>query len=255
MKKKKKEENNYFILKFPNWYYCKKDGTADLRIKNNWIVWNKSTLFINDFLLESSKPYDLIDIVNQLRLKGVKIDLCKEEKIKYSEIKRKKVICNKNMDIKKIIKHYEDRPTDFEKFCAELFEKMGYCTEITLQTNDGGYDIILLRNDEKTIVECKCYSHKNKVGRPAIQKLVGANNIALADKMIFITTSDFSSYAVSYADEVGVELINGCKLIQMLNEYLFLEKTKEINIEESYLEIIDMCQYVPKDIFNKYFPV
>lgn len=114
---------------------------------------------------------------------------------------------------------------------------------------------MLLRNDEKTIVECKCYSHKNKVGRPAIQKLVGANNIALADKMIFITTSDFSSYAVSYSGEVGVELINGCKLIQMLNEFLFLEETKEINIEEGYLEIADMRPYVPQDIFDKYFPV
>ena len=48
--------------------------------------------------------------------------------------------------------------------------------------------------------------------------------------MIFITTSSFSSYAVSYAREVGMELIDGCKLMQLLKEYLFLEETSEINI-------------------------
>ena len=71
--------------------------------------------------------------------------------------------------------------------------------------------------------------------------------------MIFITTSSFSSYAVSYAREVGMELIDGCKLMQLLKEYLFLEETSEININESYLEISDMRSYVPKDIFEEYF--
>lgn len=255
VKKTKKEDDNYFILRFPYWCHSKKDGTADLRIKNNWIVWDNSTLYISNFLLECEKPYVLLEFVNQLRSKGITIDLCDEEKIKYSELKKKKEIYNKNMDIQEIIERYEERPTDFEKFCAELFERMGYYTEITLQSNDGGYDLILLRDNEKTIVECKCYSQTNKVGRPAIQKLVGANNIALADKMVFITTSEFSSYAVTYANEVGVELIDGYKLLQLLKEYLFLEEqVKEINIEESFLEISDMRPYVPKDIFDNYFP-
>lgn len=253
VKRKRKKGNNYFILKFPYWFYSKKDGTADLRKKDNKIIWNHSTLHINNFLVDSLNPYDLLYVVKQLRLQGVEIDLCEEEKRKYIELKKKNSVFHKNMDIQKMIDNYEEKPTDFEKFCAVLFDKMGYHTRVTPPSNDGGYDIVLLRNNEKTIVECKCYSLKNKIGRPALQKLVGANNIALADKMIFITTSSFSSYAVSYAREVGMELIDGCKLMQFLKEYLFLEETSEININESYLEISDMRSYVPKDIFEEYF--
>ncbi|WP_195634996.1 restriction endonuclease [Blautia massiliensis (ex Durand et al. 2017)] len=66
-----------------------------------------------------------------------------------------------------------------------------------------------------------CYSIGHKVGRPNIQKLVGANNVVLADKMIFITTSDFSGVAISYAEEVEVKLINGNKLMELLHKQGF----------------------------------
>ena len=44
----------------------------------------------------------------------------------------------------------------------------------------------------------------NKIGRPLIQKLDGANRTVHADKMIFITTSDFSVAAIEFAQEANV---------------------------------------------------
>ena len=126
--------------------------------------------------------------------------------------------------------------------------------KLTPPTNDGGYDISLTRGGEKTIVECKCYSIGHKVGRPNIQKLVGANNVVLADKMIFITTSDFSGAAISYAEEVEVKLINGNKLMELLHKQGFIEKEKvKINVMECQLETADLYPYVPRDIYESFF--
>lgn len=159
-----------------------------------------------------------------------------------------------NSDIQKIVDYYSEKPTDFEGLCSELFESLGYIAKLTPPTNDGGYDILLTRGGEKTIVECKCYSIGHKVGRPNIQKLVGANNVVLADKMIFITTSDFSGAAISYAEEVEVKLINGNKLMELLHKQGFIEKEKvKINVMECQLETADLYPYVPRDIYESFF--
>ena len=74
------------------------------------------------------------------------------------------------------------------------------------------------------------------------------------DKMIFITTSDFSSAAISYAEEVEVKLINGNKLMELLHKQGFIEKEKvKINVMECQLETADLYPYVPRDIYENFF--
>ena len=68
------------------------------------------------------------------------------------------------------------------------------------------------------IAECKLYT-ADMVGRPLIQKLVGANATQRADKMVFITTSRFSKPAVDYATEQKVWLIDGEELQRMIDRY------------------------------------
>lgn len=256
--KVRKESNekgkNYYYLNYPYWSVSKKDGTADRRVKKNAIIWEKSNLYVDNYLVFSKRPYDLVEVVRRLRSQGVKIDLCKEEKKKHAELLKKKEAFAHNNDIQKIIDYYSEKPTNFEGLCSELFESLGYAAKQTPPTNDGGYDILLSKGAEKTIVECKCYSIEHKVGRPSIQKLVGANNIVCADKMIFITTSDFSTAAISYANELGVQLINGNSLIQLLDKQGFIKKEKvEIGLMECQLETSDLYPYVPHDIYENFF--
>ena len=256
--KVRKESNekgkNYYYLNYPYWSVSKKDGTADRRVKKNPNIWEKSNLYVDNYLVFSKRPYDLVEVVRRLRSQGVKIDLCKEEKKKRAELLKKKEAFAHNNDIQKIIDYYSEKPTNFEGLCSELFESLGYAAKQTPPTNDGGYDILLSKGAEKTIVECKCYSIEHRVGRPSIQKLVGANNIVLANKMLFITTSDFSVAAISYAEEVGVELINGNKLMELLDKQGFIEKEKvKINVMECQLEIADLDPYVPRDIYERFF--
>lgn len=254
VKKNPRPRRNRYILNYPFWANSKKDGTADLRVKDNEIIWDKSFLFVDGAVLEFERPYELLSVVKELRCHGVEIQLSKEEKEKYKRLKRKKDFFAQSSDIQKIIDNYVERPTDFERLCALLFQKMGYGTQVTAKSNDGGYDIVLWKGQSKAIAECKCYAIGNKIGRPAIQKLVGANNIALADGMVFITTSEFSSYAVSYAKEAGVELVDGHRLLKLLNEYVFFgEQERGLYMEECYLEVSDMRPYVPEDIYEDYF--
>lgn len=250
----RRPRKNRYILNYPFWASSKKDGTADLRMRDNEIIWGKSFLFVDGAVLEFDKPYELLGVVKDLRRQGVEIQLSKEEKEKYAKLKKKRAFFAQGYDIQKIIDSYEEHPTDFEKLCALLFQKMGYHTQVTAKSNDGGYDIVLWKNQSKAIVECKCYSAGNKIGRPAIQKLVGANNTALADGMVFITTSEFSSYAVSYAKEAGVELVDGRRLLSLFHEYLFTEEQGGgVYEEECYLEVSDLRPYVPEDIYEDYF--
>lgn len=248
------KQRNHFVLKYPYWENSKKDGTADRRIKNNVIIWRNSKLYIDMLMLTSLDPCDILYVVRELRSTGIDIDLCKEERSKYNKIYKRKEAFTHNGSIQDIINYYEEKPTDFERLCAELFNRMGYESKVTPKTNDGGYDILLSQNSQRTIVECKCYSMKYKIGRPAVQKLVGANSTILADRMIFITTSNFSENAVIYANETDVELINGCKLLELLTKYDFLEQQEiEVDMSECQLEVSDMRSYIPKDIYRRYF--
>lgn len=253
-KKSNEKGENYYYLNYPYWSVSKKDGTADRRVKKNYIIWKRSKLYVENYLVFTKRPYELVGVVKKLRLQGIAIDLCKEERIKRADLLKKKETFACNSDIQKIVDYYSEKPTDFEGLCSELFESLGYIAKLTPPTNDGGYDISLTRGGEKTIVECKCYSIGHKVGRPNIQKLVGANNVVLADKMIFITTSDFSGAAISYAEEVEVKLINGNKLMELLHKQGFIEKEKvKINVMECQLETADLYPYVPRDIYESFF--
>ena len=155
-------------------------------------------------------------------------------------------------ELNKIIERYKDDPYNFETFCAHLYYLMGIDAECTSCSNDGGYDIVLnFKNGEKGIVECKCYNNK-KIGRPYIQKLVGANQIVGAEHLIYITTSDYSEAAIKYAKETDVELINGIQLLDMINKYIKPHNIiVTVNREEWSLCDEDLKEYIPRDIYIK----
>ena len=89
---------------------------------------------------------------------------------------------------------------------------------------------------------------KTKVGRPLIQKLVGASVTEKANNLIFITTSDFSNEAIEYANATHVQLINGENLIK-LSERVYHSDNKNYFDEDSVrLDIQDFLEYIPKDI-------
>lgn len=137
----------------------------------------------------------------------------------YPECFYRMNVYDDDWSIQCIIEAFEKTPTEFERFCGELFKQMGYQVHLTSPTKDGGYDLLVWNNEMRSIVECKCYPLETKVGRPQLQKLVGANATIHADQIWCVTTSDYTSDAILYAKEVGIRLFNGSDLEHFIRSY------------------------------------
>lgn len=119
-------------------------------------------------------------------------------------------ISNKTLDDLIKMKFY-----DFETVVANYYRSQGYHVTQTKKTNDGGKDLIMMKGGQLYYVECKKNARSNSVGRPVIQKLVGAAHPVKA-KTICVTTSKFSSGAVAEARRSNVKLVDGNQLMRML---------------------------------------
>lgn len=238
-----------FSLRFPRWEYGNRDGTRDKRRNYNGIIYVNSELYISCWHISIPRPWDMLDLVRELRQKGYSIPLCTEEQEKKRQ-KKNQLSNMEALSLNDIVRKYEPSPTDFEGFCAGLFRSMGYRAKVTPKSNDGGYDIFLSRGRLTAIAECKCYALDHKIGRPAIQKLVGANMIKQASKMLFITTSSFSAPAEAYAAETGVKLVDGRQLLALVEKYMERPVRKQYGDtdQEYWLTREDLRKYIPSDI-------
>lgn len=116
----------------------------------------------------------------------------------------------------------------FERLVVELLVKMGYGGSIkdagqaTRKGKDEGIDGII--KEDKLgldIIYVQAKKWEGVVGRPEIQKFVGALAGQGAKKGIFITTSYFSNDALEYIprNETKIVLIDGKSLAQLMIDY------------------------------------
>ena len=118
-------------------------------------------------------------------------------------------------------------PSFFERLVVELLLKMGYggtragAGRAIGQSGDGGIDGII---DEDRLGLDAIYMQAKRwegiVGRPEIQKFVGALQGQRAHKGVFITTSDFTKESQEYVKNISnkVVLINGFSLARLMIE-------------------------------------
>jgi restriction system protein len=107
-------------------------------------------------------------------------------------------------------------PEEFEGIVAEMYRQFDHLVERTPMTNDFGRDIILRKEGKIKFVECKRYALNNLIGRPVLQQFYGTMVSENVDGGIFITTSDFTDTARTFAKEKNMELINGTDLVLLM---------------------------------------
>ncbi|MBC8552414.1 MAG: restriction endonuclease [Anaerolineales bacterium] len=121
-------------------------------------------------------------------------------------------------------------PGFFEKLVVELLVNMGYggsrreAARAVGQRGDEGIDGII---DEDRLgldtiyIQAKRWKDGNSVGRPEIQKFVGALQGQRAKKGIFITTSHFTETARDYVSNIDIKvvLIDGNRLSELMMDY------------------------------------
>jgi len=134
----------------------------------------------------------------------------------------------KNLEQELLSKLKSIHPSFFERIVVELLVKMGYGGSIeeagkaTRYTNDEGIDGII--KEDKLgldVIYIQAKRWEGTVSRPEIQKFVGALAGQRAKKGVFITTSNFSKEAITYAVQMDTKivLIDGETLAQYMIDY------------------------------------
>ena len=122
-------------------------------------------------------------------------------------------------------------PYEFERLVVKLLIKMGYGTmeenkdAVTQKSGDEGIDGVVSADKfgfDSIYIQAKQWREDIVVGRPEIQKFLGALVGQGATKGIFITTSKFSKEAVNYAAKQlhnKIVLVDGKQLAKLMIDY------------------------------------
>jgi restriction system protein len=129
-----------------------------------------------------------------------------------------------------LCKIIELSPVFFERLVVDLLVKMGYggsmkdAGKAIGKSGDEGIDGTIKEDKlglDIIYIQAKRWKPGNVVGRPELQKFVGALAGQGAKKGIFITTSGFTHDAMSYTprNETKIVLIDGEQLSQLMIDY------------------------------------
>lgn len=105
----------------------------------------------------------------------------------------------------------------FERLVAEAFRRKGYAVIETDKGPDGGIDLILRRDGEEHLVQCKHW-RANKVGVNIVRELHGVMASRGAAGGFVVTAGEFTAAAKNYAHGRNIELVGGYELKLLLDE-------------------------------------
>jgi hypothetical protein len=87
---------------------------------------------------------------------------------------------------------------------ANLFRRLGFNARATPPSNDGGVDVVALKDSVKVVIQCK--QHETVIGSPDVVQLIGTAKIQRAEVAIMYSKSGFTSGARETARNAGVIL-------------------------------------------------
>jgi len=177
-------------------------------------------LIIKEYLkLGFDEPNVMVisDLFNKFSLesKNNEVEILLRECIEEQELNE----FEKNLGMEKIKKIGDFDKLDghqFEDYLKELFVILGYQVIRTKLSGDQGADLIIKKNNQKTVVQAKKYS--GSVTNKAIQEVVASKEHYGADKGMVVTTGEFTKSAIDLAKSNKVDLWDKNKLKQVVKE-------------------------------------
>lgn len=103
----------------------------------------------------------------------------------------------------------------FEDAVAAVFRNVGYSAQVSKQGGDGGIDIILIKNGEKTAVQCK--AHKSPIGPSVARDFYGTLIHNSYTKGILVSRSGFTGGVYDFVCGKPIELLNLNQLLELNN--------------------------------------
>jgi restriction system protein len=106
----------------------------------------------------------------------------------------------------------------FELLVGEAFRRQGYAVEETgLGGADGGIDLILRRDGQRTLVQCKQW-RRSQVPVSVVREMYGLLAHHHADAVLVVASGNFTADAQRFAAGKPIELIGGEALLRMIRE-------------------------------------
>ncbi len=104
--------------------------------------------------------------------------------------------------------------SEFERFLAVMFRRLGYGVQLVGGQGDFGADLIVNRDGTKVVVQAKCWSRT--VGPGAVQEVLGARGYYRCQRALVVANQAFTPAAQSLARANDVELWGRTELIAKL---------------------------------------
>lgn len=104
---------------------------------------------------------------------------------------------------------------EFEKLVGEAFRKQGYRVTETADGADGGIDLVLRKEGETILVQCKHWKTR-KVGVKVVRELYGILIDKGADEVNIVCSGDYTDDAKSFVKNKPIHLIDGNQLLSLV---------------------------------------
>jgi restriction system protein len=129
----------------------------------------------------------------------------------------KKFLDRKRLDVQTGLESIRQLPwREFELLICESFRREGYRVEHTGRGGpDGGVDVVLGRDGERTLVQCKQWRVQD-VGVNLVRELLGVVASEHAQRGIFITSGSYTEAAIDFARNNPLTLVAGEELARMI---------------------------------------
>ena len=99
-------------------------------------------------------------------------------------------------------------PDAFEEWVAARFRERGYSTKVSGMGGDHGVDLVLEKDGETAVVQCKNYKAWS-VGEPLLRDIYGAMHDFGAQKAYLVTTGRLTRAAVEWVRGKPIEVWDG----------------------------------------------
>ena len=128
-------------------------------------------------------------------------------------------------------------PYEFEHLVANLWEELGYQTAVTQSSQDLGVDVVARQVtpvEQTVVIQAKRYGPNTKVGREEIQQYASLHRQERdADLVVVVTTGECTGPAEEAAADLNVKLVDGDRLVELINEYELYDVVVEYANAES----------------------
>lgn len=105
---------------------------------------------------------------------------------------------------------------EFEELLGEAYRRRGYRVRENAGTGpDGGVDLVIEKNDGRTLVQCKQWRDR-KVGVQIVREMFGIMTAEKADGVIIVSSGMFTQEAENFAAGKAIDLVDGEQLLELV---------------------------------------